>query len=99
MQVFHSTCDFQQLASRRWYEGWCGAKEAYQFKPPNIPVVPQVLSEVHVIHEIKDEGRWMFWGRTHSDERHDVLALETTASQRLSAKPLPISFQPQDTRG
>jgi len=31
--------------------------EAYQFKPPNLPVVLEVLSKVEMRHELKNESR------------------------------------------
>ena len=35
---------------------------AYQFRPLGISVVPQIFTEVLVIHELKNEGKWVFLG-------------------------------------
>ena len=67
--------------------------EAYQVTSPNIVVVPQIFSEVGVIHELENESQRILWGGVHSDEWHSVQALETTARQCLFVKPLPVDLQ------
>jgi hypothetical protein len=67
-------------------------KGAYQFKPPDVPVVPQIISEVEMIHQFKNESQRMLGGRIHPDERDDVLAPETTTRRRLFVEPLPNHY-------
>ena len=64
--------------------------ETYQFRPPDILVVPQIFSEVLVIHELEDEGEWVFLGGINPQEWDETLAAiaETTARQRFIVQPL-----------
>jgi len=32
---------------------------AHEFTPPDILVVPQIPSEIEVIHELENEGQWV----------------------------------------
>ena len=63
----------------------------HKFTPPNILVVPQVLSEVQIIHEFEDEGQGMLGCGVHSDKWHDVPVLEATACQRFLVEPLRVN--------
>jgi len=68
---------------------------AHNPTPPDILVVPQVLSEVQIIHEFEDEGQRMLGGGVHSDKLRNVPVLETTACQCFLVEPLRID--PQST--
>ena len=55
-------------------------------------VLPQILSEVRLVHVLEDEAHRMLGGGVDTDERHEALVPEATAGQCLLAKPLPINF-------
>jgi len=61
---------------------------AHKFTPPGILVVPQILSEIEVIHELEDESQWVLGGGVHSDKWNDIPVLETTTRQCLIAESL-----------
>jgi hypothetical protein len=64
--------------------------EAYKFELAlGALEVLQIHLEVLVIHELENERHWIVGGGVHSDKRHNVRALETAASQRFCAEPLP----------
>ena len=65
----------------------------YQFKSPGILIVPQILSEIEVVHEFKNKSRWMLGTRIYTDKRYDVRAPETATRQRFFVEPLPTGFQ------
>ena len=33
--------------------------KTYQVEPPDITVIPKILSEVEVLHKCEDESKWM----------------------------------------
>jgi hypothetical protein len=67
--------------------------EAYKPAPVGILFVPQILSEVLLIHELENESKRMFGGRVHSDKRDNVLVPETATRQCFFVEPLTIDFQ------
>ena len=67
--------------------------EAYQFTSPNTPIVPQVLPEVQIVHELENESQWVLGGGVHSDKRHDVPVLEVATRQHFFAEPLLVDLQ------
>jgi hypothetical protein len=67
--------------------------ETYKPASVGILVVPQILSEVLLIHELENEPKWVFGGRVHSDERDNVLVPETATRQCFFVESLPIDFQ------
>ena len=66
--------------------------EAYKFAPPNVPVVPQILSDIGMIHELKNESQWVLRGGVHSNEWDDVPVLEAITCQCFIVEPLPIGL-------
>jgi hypothetical protein len=46
--------------------------ETYQFQPPGILVIPQVSSEVLVIHEFENEGKRVLPGGINPDKLHEI---------------------------
>ena len=48
--------------------------EAYQIYPSGFPVVPQIHSEVRLVHELKNEGKWVFLGGINANKRYKALA-------------------------
>ena len=47
-------------------------KNRYQFQPAHAGFVPQVLSEVEVVHVLVDESERVLLGRVHPHERHCI---------------------------
>ena len=66
--------------------------ETYEFASPNVPVVPQILSEIGMIHELENESQWMLRGGVQSDEWDNVLTLEATTCQCFYVEPLPMAL-------
>lgn len=64
--------------------------KTYQVELPNIVVVPEVLPEVEVVHEFKDESEWVLSSGINPDEWYHVLARETRVYQRFMVKSLLI---------
>ena len=62
--------------------------EAHKLTPPDILVVSQILSEIKVVHEFKNESKWVLCGGIHSDKWCDIPVLKTTTRQRLVTEPL-----------
>lgn len=46
-----------------------------QFHPSDDLVVPQVLSEVQVAHELKNEGEWVFPSGVNANEGYQTPAV------------------------
>jgi hypothetical protein len=44
----------------------------YQFQLAHVGFIPQVLSEVEVVHILVDESERVFLGRVHPHERHCI---------------------------
>ena len=66
--------------------------EVYEFTPPNIPVVPRILSDIRMIHELKNESQWVLGGARNPDGRDNVLVIEATACQCFFVEPLSIDL-------
>ena len=71
--------------------------ELYQRTPPDTLIVLQILSEVEVFHEVKNESQWVLGGGVHSDKWNEVPVLEATTRQCFFAEPLSMDFQSTGT--
>jgi hypothetical protein len=69
------------------------ANESYKFTFVDTLVGPQILSEVMMLHVLKNEAQWVFESRVHADEGHNVLVPKATTCQRLITEPLPAGCQ------
>ena len=67
--------------------------ETYQFRPLDNLVVPEIFSEVLMIHEPKSEGERVFLGGINSHKWDETLAAatEATAHQCLLVQPLRVT--------
>ena len=65
-------------------------KKTHRFEPSDIAVVSEILSEVEVLHELKDESKWMLPSGIYSDERYHAFSRELSTRQSLMAKPLSV---------
>jgi len=48
--------------------------KVYQFPPPDIAVVFEIVPKVTVFHELKDESEWMARSGINPDEGHNMFA-------------------------
>ena len=55
-------------------------------------VVSEILSEIEVVHELKDESEWMVWSGINPDEWYHVLAREMSIDQRFIVRPLSVGY-------
>ena len=76
------------------------AMETYRLQSPDIFVVPQIPFEVQMIHELENEGKWMFQSGIKANERYETLLLvaEAAACQRFLVQPLLATFSERNTR-
>ena len=65
-------------------------KNKYQFQPAHAGFVPQVLSEVEVVHVLVDESERVLLSRVHPHERHcvHISVAKEVAYANFIAKPL-----------
>lgn len=54
--------------------------ETYQSHHLDVPVVPQILSKVEMVHKFKDKGEWVLRGGVNPNERGDasIIVVEAT---------------------
>ena len=68
--------------------------DTYQFWPLGTLVVPQMFSEVLVIHELEDEGEWVFLGgiNPHEWDETPAAVAEATTNQHFLVQPLRVTM-------
>ena len=49
-----------------------GDENEYQFQPPHVGFLPQILLKVEIGHVLIDETEWVCLGRVHPHERHYI---------------------------
>lgn len=49
-----------------------GDENEYQFQPPHVGFLPQVLLKVEIGHVLIDETEWVRLSRVHPHERHYI---------------------------
>ena len=67
--------------------------KAYQLELPDVAVISEILSEVEVFHELKNERKWVLPSGINPDERHYMMVREASAYQHFMAKPLSVGCQ------
>ena len=69
--------------------------DKYQFQPACVGFIPQVLSEVEVVHVLVDEPERVLLGRVHPHEWHCVYTpvAKEVAYADFVTKPLPGNNQ------
>jgi len=75
--------------------------ESYQLQPGSVLVVPQIASEIRIIHKFENESKGVFPSGINCNERYEILVIvvETTVRQCFPVKPLSVTFSEQNTFG
>jgi hypothetical protein len=77
------------VSKYRRYDKWpTWGWKTYQLDPPDTAVVPDILSEVEVAHQLENKSKWMRQSGVNAYERHDILAGETHTRQYFIVEPL-----------
>ena len=73
--------------------------EAYQVHPPGVSVVSQIYSEVQMVHELENEGKWVFLGGINANKWYKTLStvVKAAACQRFLVQSLPATFRERKT--
>lgn len=66
------------------------AAGSYQLQPGGFRVIPQIISEIQMLHKFEDESEGVFWGGINRNERNEnfTTVVETTAHQCFPVHPL-----------
>jgi len=75
--------------------------EPYQLQPGGVLVVPQIASEIRMIHKFENESEGVFPSGINCNERYEILVIvvETTVHQCFPVKPLLVTFSERNTLG
>ena len=78
--------------------GGGSSEKTYQLHSPDVPVVPQTLSEVQLVHKIKDESERVFASGIDPNEWYKNIAtvIETTARRCFFVQPLRVTLNGQN---
>lgn len=73
--------------------------ETHQLQSSNVLIIPQVPSEVQMVHKFENEAKRVFPSRIDPNERHEILVVvvEATVYQCFLVQPLRVTFSEQNS--